>query len=453
MARKTYVLDTNILIRYPNALSLFEDNDLVITATTLDELDRHKTDSGERGMLVRHAIHELGRLNEKAHAAGTTLAAGVAVNEQGGTLRIETDHVNAANLPAGWDVSIADNRILSCVKEMGAVLVTEDVSMRVKAESIGIRAQAYRNAEIISNGYTGRTKLTLPETQFVLLAKAHGLAILPETKDDDGDPLVANEYVTVHNAASPVSTVLARFVEGEGQEQTKLTVIPESFPIGHIKPRNAGQRFALDALFDEEIPLVILRGPAGTAKTFLSITAGMSGLGDRWSQIIATRNNIEMDRSIGALPGEEDEKVMPLLRGVQDALKTYYVLNGTDEKDVLMNVDDTFDRGDIVVQSLGFMRGRSITNTFIIIDEAQNTTPHQIESIITRAGKGCKVVLCGDESQIDDPKLDSRNNGLVFAAEVMKGSRLCAQIAFAEKECERSPLAKEAAERMGRAMR
>lgn len=443
--KHVYVLDTNILMKYPNAVFGFDDNEVVITSTTQEELDNHKNDKGEKGMLTRHSIAVIDRLREEAHEQGSNLSKGVKINNGRGLFRVEPDNITE-NLAQGWTLDKPDNRILSCCKNLNGILVTEDGNMRNKADVIGIEAQSYHNVEIKSSGYTGRSEIYLSSDDFSILAKGHKLDASGIKDIEENGEFVENEYFIIRNADDPVHTVLAKFSGGY------LLKIREKFPIGKITLRNAGQHFAMDALFDDNVPLVILSGPAGTAKTFLSVVAGMAGVRDKWSQIIATRNNIEMDRSIGALPGNEDEKVGPLLRGVQDALRVYYIAGGTAESDVRMSIDDTFQRGDVDIEALGFMRGRSISNSFVIIDECQNTSAHQIESLITRAGENCKVVCCGDPGQIDDPKLDSKTNGLTFAMETMKGSKLCAQITFTEDECERSELAREAASRMGDAL-
>jgi PhoH-like ATPase len=211
-----------------------------------------------------------------------------------------------------------------------------------------------------------------------------------------------------------------------------------------------GQHFAIDALMSPDIDLVILRGEAGTSKTFLSVVAAMQGYQiDLWKQIICTRNNVEMDsNSIGALPGSEVEKIAPLMRGVTDNLRRYLVLQGAEETDAERTLEDYIEQAIIKFEALSFMRGRSLADQFILLDECQNATPHQVYSIITRVGENCKCVLTGDERQIDDINLDSKNNGLVFAAERMRGYSGAAQLYFDDNEVTRGELAKAAIERM-----
>lgn len=284
-SRHTYILDTNILMKYPLAIFGFDDNEVVITSTTMEELDRHKSDEGEKGMLTRHSVAEIDRLREEAHKQGSNLSKGVKINDGKGIFRVEPDNITE-NLAQGWTLDKADNRILSCAKNLGGILVTEDGNMRNKADVIGVEAQSYHNVEIRSSGYTGRSEMYLTGKRFASFAENGSLKVVSGMKDISGSSdFIENEYFILYNADRPESTMLARYTNGS------LVKIRDKFPIGKIKLRNVGQRFAMDALFNDEIPLVILNGPAGTAKTFLSVVAGMAGVNERWAQIIATRNN------------------------------------------------------------------------------------------------------------------------------------------------------------------
>ena len=301
-------------------------------------------------------------------------------------------------LPQGWDIALADNRIISAAKKLGAILVTEDECMSFKAQDLDVRVQSYKNAEIaIDDRYTGRGELYLPQSAINELMQNAELAA------DQKEELAENEYLTIHNADDPDKTVLARY-------------------------RN------------------------GKLKTFLSITAGMDMLHEQYDAILATRNNAEFDKEIGALPGSEMEKVSPLLRGITDNLRTYLRIQGTDKESLEQSVEDYL-MTDIHIESMGFMRGRSVTDTFMILDECQNATPLQVMGIVTRAGERSKIVICGDPNQIDRTILTKATNGLTFAAHAMKGSPYCAQVWFTDSECERSVLAKDAAARMGQLLK
>ena len=447
---KTFLLDTNVLMKYPNAIYGFDDNMVVVTATTIEELDNLKTAQGEKGYAARNALRHIDTIRALAKEQNTTLSNKVVINDGKGIFRIENNHINEDALPQGWDIHKADNRIIACAKNIEAILVTEDRGMAIKADELGISTESYRNAQIENEyKYSGYGDMYLPSDRFGQFCR-EGI-LKAEDKDYEEDNLEENKYFTLYNCDDPRRTVLARYAKGEFHTLIELPVTCK------IAPKNRYQRFMIDALLNPEIPLVIFNSPAGTAKTFLTVTAALQGYAlDYWSQIICTRNNVEMDsHGIGALPGDEVEKIGPLMRGVCDNMRNYLLAQGTDEKDVEQQIDDYIDTGIIKFEAMSFMRGRSITNSLIFLDEAQNATPHQIHSIITRAGEGTKVVCCGDPGQIDDIKLDKKNNGLVFAQESMRGSNLCCQLTLNDSDSDavatRSFLSADATKRMARA--
>jgi PhoH-like ATPase len=436
---KTFLLDTNVLMKYPNSLFGFDNNIVVVSSTSIEELDNMKNAKAEKGYQARQALEKIDYVRKLGKENGEKLTEGVQVNDNGGIVRLENDHMETDKLPQGWSLEKADNRLIAVAMNIGAILVTEDRGLSIKADEVGVEVENYKNAEVkITGDYTGRTELTLPEDIINEVMK-NGSA--PAGKY--GKDLIENEYITAHKLEEPDKTVLLRYREG------KFKKLVDVKKFGKITPKNAGQQFALDALLCGEIPLVILKGEAGTAKTFLSVVAAMYGYAnDKWDQIIATRNNVEFDKGIGFLPGDEKEKVSPLLRGITDNLRIYFKAQGTAENDIQQSIDDYLETGRFSIESMGFMRGRSMANTFLILDEAQNASPKQVMGIVTRAGLGTTIVVAGDPDQIDDVTLDKRNNGLVFCAETMKGSVNCAQITFKDSECVRSDLAKDAAERM-----
>ncbi|MBQ9302335.1 PhoH family protein [Butyrivibrio sp.] len=441
MKKKTYLLDTNVLMKYPGSIYGFDDNDVVITATTVEELDNNKNAPGERGFQAREALRRIDELRILAKQQKGKLSDGVLINNKTGTFRIESNHVTADVLPQGWDISKADNKIISCAKNLHCILVSEDRGICIKADEIGVQVENYRNAEIVEeSGYKGYSEIYL-KAEYVNKIAKQGYISIAEIETDD--TFTENEYLIIHDASNPQKhTVLARYRDGFLKQ---LVGFEKSCK---VSPRDALQEFAIDALMSDDIPLVFLKGPAGSAKSFLSVAAGMQGLTEKWDQIICTRNNIEMDRDIGALPGDEEAKVAPLVRGICDNIRNYLSIQGTAKQDLDSSIDDYLDTQLIKFEAMGYMRGRSITNSYLILDEAQNATPHQIKSIITRAGEGCKVVVCGDPEQIDDIKLDRKNNGLVRASEAMQGSTCAAQITFTEEDIRRSELARAAATRM-----
>lgn len=265
--------------------------------------------------------------------------------------------------------------------------------------------------------------------------------------------LVENEFVILKADQSVKKTHLGR-VEGD---RIVPLVYKKSKPYG-ITPRNVGQYFLQEALMQpaEKAPLVIVRGMAGTAKTFYSIAVGMERLWNNptgeYRKILITRPNAQFDSDIGFLPGDEQEKISPLMRPVIDNLEQIIDSNEEeryqDEMALRGKIEEIFARGIIQTEAMNFIRGRSFVNTYLIVDEAQNMTPNQMKGIITRAGKGTKIIILGDPKQIDNPFLDEQTNGLSYAAEYMKGSPLCYQITLTADESERSPLAADAVHRM-----
>lgn len=452
---KKYLLDTNILMNYPSAIYGFDDNEVIVTSTTIEELDNLKQGKTEKAYQAREAFRAvLTPLRKKAQKEHADLMKGIRINHGKGLFRIETDHIDASNLPQGWDIHKPDNRILSACLSLGAILVTEDQSLLFKAMSINLPAQEYQNAQIkFEDDYTGRAEITLTAEEMEAIEKDGSIrADGRRTKQ-----FSENEYLIVRDKCNASHTILARYREG---------MFKRLYTLSHsckVRPRNVGQQFAIDALMapPSEIPLVILSGAAGTAKTFLSITCGMDQLIDHYEQIICTRNNVEFDKDIGALPGDEMEKVSPLLRGVTDNLRTYLKIQGgnpfskqkkniTELSEINRIIEDYIETGKISIESMGFMRGRSITDSYLILDECQNATPLQVMGIVTRAAEGCKIVMCGDPNQIDKITLTRSTNGLVFAARAMQSSPACAFVSFGEEECERSFLARDAADRMGK---
>lgn len=368
------------------------------------------------------------------------------------------------NLPAHWSTSTADNRILQVCKglqEQGvpAILVSRDIIARIKADILGIPAEDFLTDQAPAHDqqYRGRLEV-LADDDHLSNFKKKGIS--PDhvyTVGKDGHPLsieaIYNQFFIIRSDLASNKSFLGRF---DGEMITPLTSLNKQ-PYG-VKPRSAGQRFLQEALMAnaKEAPLVIVKGTAGTAKTFYSLAVGLHSILEKkdpaYRRIMISRPNVQFDEEIGFLPGNEQEKIAPLLRPIIDNLE---ILIDHDEKERYRNetelhgkIDELFDRGIITAEAMNFIRGRSITQTYLIIDEAQNLTPRQVKGIITRVGKGTKVILLGDPEQIDHPLLDVRTNGLSYAAERMKGSPLCWQITMEADECERSELAWDASQRM-----
>lgn len=454
---KTYVLDTNVLIQAPDAIYRFKENDLVIPLMVLEELDGLKKAEGEKGVNARASIRELERLRQTGD-----LLAGVQLKD-GGRLRIESNCVNV-ELPEELPDSKMDNRILRVCKALrdngeNVVLVTKDIVLRVKAAIINLPAEDFESEQVVQgeHQYTGRITCYAPEDKFKEFSKkGMGRDSLYQV-DEEGNAfspqLYENQFVVIKADQSRKKTQLGR-IEGDKVVPLKYKKVK---PYG-VEPRSAGQYFLQEALMmpSDKAPLVIVKGMAGTAKTFYSLAVGLektlNGTEGEYRRILISRPNAQFDDDIGFLPGDEQDKIAPLLRPILDNLEQ---LIDSDEEERYKNelelrgkVDEVFDRGIIQAEALNFIRGRSIVKTYLIIDEAQNTTPNQIKGIITRAGRGTKIVLLGDPFQIDKPFLDERTNGLSYAAEHMKGSKYCCQITMTADEGERSDLAMDAVERL-----
>lgn len=457
--KKTYVVDTNVLVQSPYGLYAFEENEVVIPLVVVEELDGLKKAEGEKGANARKAIRLLDSLRQRGN-----LLSGVPI-QNGGTARVETNCVDVT-LPRDLPENESDNRILMVCKGLkesdpcrDVVLVTKDIVLRIKAQLLSIRAEDFE-AEQVSRqeaNYTGRGHAYLPQNA-VGDFKNGGvpLSILYST-DENGDPLplsfTENEFFLLTPDESTGVTLLGRV---EGQQMVPLRYRKQR-PYG-VTPRNVGQYFLQEALMEsaEKAPLVIVKGMAGTAKTFYSIAVGLEKVFNNptgeYRRIIVSRPNAQFDNDIGFLPGTEQEKISPLMRPVVDALEQLLDSDEAgryeDESLLTDKVQEIFDRDIIETEALNFIRGRSIVKTYLIIDEAQNITPSQAKGIITRAGKGTKIILLGDPQQIDRPLLDERTNGLSYAAKCMKGSPLCWQITMGRDECERSKLAMDAIQRL-----
>lgn len=453
---KAYILDTNILLDSPRAIFGFDDNTVIITGTTLQELDSKKTAPGELGFNARETC----RIIEKLRLKGD-LTAGVPMDNAGVFKVI----LNAGqwHMPSGYSEDKPDNQIINTVldikKNQGhmfnqVILVTNDTLMRINASVCAAACgfsdfvESYRNDHVSSaEMYTGKRELQVSKEAIDYIYKNKMLPPEAIFRGDIPEP-VENEFFILQ---SDQSSALAVYRNHELKLIDTKTLHP-----CHVQPKNASQTFALWALMQpvEEIPFVILKGPAGTAKTFLSLAAGLDQTYDSkthrsYDSVLISRNNVMADADFGYLPGELEDKMNPLLAPFFDNLES--LLRGNSDEDrecISRQIEDMIDSGVIEICALAYMRGRSITNKFLIVDETQNATRSQIRDIITRAGAGCKIVICGDPEQIDAHNLDKLNNGLVFASEKMKGSPVCAQISFTEEESVRSELAKEAIKRL-----
>lgn len=427
---KTYILDHGILISNPLSLLSFDEHNIVLAQGSIRTLVSTQSASaaqapGEARANAREALRLI------AQYLGKTLPGG-------GTLSIAQDS-NYINLAGDTPP------VKVCGMLEDGIIVTNSNITQIDAIMHGAKFEPYTTEQVAPprEQYKGRRDLFMSEKDMSALFNGFALDAGQYAPD-----IVENEYLLIRDLCNPEHTALAKCRDG------KIVRLKNVEPVYGANPRKVGQRFALDALLApvEEIPLVILKGPAGTAKTFLSLAAALEQTvnGDKYNRILVTRPNIKFDNDIGYLKGSEEEKIGPLIRPIMDNLELLCSTpkNAKDGVKYDNYVQDLFDTGKITAQAMAYMRGRSIANTFIIIDEAQNMTPSQAFGIVSRIGIGSKVVLAGDPEQIDSPDLDSRNNGLSYASEKMRGSPVCAQVTFEPTECVRSPLALEAIKRM-----
>ncbi|MDW5300096.1 MAG: PhoH family protein, partial [Sedimentibacter sp.] len=427
--KKTYVLDTNVLIQSPASLLCFEENNLVLPIVCLEELDKLKTENGECGSNARACIRFLEKLRQEGN-----LLEGVPLSN-GGCLRIESNYINI-ELPPDFLNNKNDNRILQVcrgLRENGVsvILVTKDILVRLKSQILGIEAQDFTNeqAPSLDEQYTGRNECFVSDEAMTSFKKK-GICledVYTYVKNEKKSIFpVINEFYTLRSETNSQKTLLAKF---DGNKFISLNYSKKQ-PFG-ITPKNLGQYFLQEALMEtaKKAPLVIIKGTAGTAKTFYSLAVGLAKTLDdndkEYRRILITRPNVQFDENIGFLPGTEQEKIAPFLRPIIDNLEILMKKNKgekyQDEPALKSKIDKLFESS-IYAEAMNFIRGRTLTHTYLIIDEAQNLTPKQAKGIITRVGEGTKVILLGEPQQIDHPLLDERTNGLSYASEKMKGS-------------------------------
>ena len=428
---KTFVIDTNVFIHRPDAILSFRDNEIVIPLWVLEELDNLKKSREERGRNARESIRLLDELSRHGD-----LKEGVKM-ENGSTLRVWISNTrNLDKIPLDLETDKNDNKILLAAYSLQqegkrVFFVSKDISARLKATALGIKAVDYEKQKVnIDSLYKGYIEMDV------------GQDSLQELKSSGAIPWNArftpNEFVVLREAKSS-ETALSRYNDGESY----LQFVPPLDGVCGIQPLNRNQEMALNLLLDDSISLVTLVGKSGTGKTLMALAAGLNKAltEDRFSRVLLARPIIPMGKDIGYLPGDKIDKLSNWMQPVYDNLE--YILS-VDRKLRDLTVDQLINRRLIEIEALTYIRGRSLPNQFIIIDEAQNLSPHEVKTIVSRAGTGTKVVLTGDPYQIDTPYLDSNSNGLTFLVEAFKGQRPFGHITL--EKSERSPLAEMAAE-------
>jgi PhoH-like ATPase len=444
---KNYILDTNVLLHDPNSLLNFDDNSVLIPIEVIEEIDRFKREATERGENARTFSRMLDGLRSKGR-----LSDGVPLSN-GGRLKVifQKPGKNGKNGNGSVGSKSVDSRIVALALHVQktepkrhTILVTKDINLRIKADALGLPAQDYETDRVrIQDLYTGVFELAVSTDKMVAF-RANGELDLNGSVRTQPSPtgnghFSPNEYCTLTEAGNPKRTALTK-VDASG---TKLVPIIDSREgVWGIKPRNREQHFAFDSLLDDRIKLVTLMGKAGTGKTLIAMAAGLKRtvLDREFRRLVVARPTISMGKELGFLPGSLEEKLNPWMQPIHDALELLSDLNMGNEH---RRSHDLMRSGNIVVEALSYIRGRSIAQQFMVIDEAQNLTPLEVKTIITRVGHGTKIVFTGDPYQIDNPYVDSSSNGFNFIISKFRNQPIAAHIEL--QKGERSELAELAA--------
>jgi len=442
---KFFVLDTNVLLHNPTSFLSFADNTVVIPITVIEELDHFKSSPDKIGMHARQVLREIDALIKKgALDRGAKL-------ENGGRLKIGFLPKDI-KLPDDMNRSIADNKILSVAlefQEQGkdtVFFISKDVNARIKAHALGLKSRDYEKQKVeYQSLYTGWRELEVSEELLSSLYE-EGTVVVP------GVSFHANEFASLKLASVNAREVLCRW----NPIENGLYALKEGQSSFGVKPLNREQRFAFELLLDDRVKLVSLVGQAGTGKTLIALACALDKtlqIKPVYERVLVARPVIPMGRDIGYLPGTKDQKLSYWMRPIFDNLefilakaKPSAELGLGSYRDKKLTVEDLQQANILEIEALTYIRGRSIPNQYLIVDEAQNLTPHEIRTIISRAGKGTKIVLTGDPEQIDNPYLDANSNGLTYIVERLKNEKLFGHVLLSKSE--RSELAAMAVRRL-----
>jgi PhoH-like ATPase len=438
--KKNYVLDTNVLLHDPYAIFKFEDNDLILPIYVIEEIDQFKRDSNERGRNAR----TISRLLDAQRDKYGTLSRGVKIGD-GGTLRVfvpdRRPELKIALNPASGDHAILQTaiEIRDAAPDRPTIFVTMDVNLRIRADALGLVTESYENQAVdIDHLETGIVEVTVSGPE---LEKFFDSGSVEPPSDAE---LFANLCVLLRDDSPRPRTALGRYHKDKGAI-CQLKTPREG--VSGIRPRNKEQNFALDLLLDDAVRLVTLVGKAGTGKTLLALAAGLKRTAEdsAFHRLLVSRPVMPMGRDIGYIPGDIEQKLNPWMQPIFDNLE-FLMATGGGKRRGVRGFDDLLDSGQLQVEPLTYIRGRSLPQQFVIVDEAQNLTPHEVKTIITRCGEGTKIVLTGDPYQIDNPYVDSATNGLSVTADRLHGEPLIGHLVLTKGE--RSELANVAANKL-----
>ncbi|PKM44106.1 MAG: phosphate starvation-inducible protein PhoH [Firmicutes bacterium HGW-Firmicutes-8] len=451
---KIFILDTNVLLHDSQAIFKFQDNDVIIPLIAIEEMDNQKRRQDEVGRNARRVAKMIDDLRHRGK-----IFEGVKL-DNGGTLKVELNHQKIEKLSGALEQFKADNRILAVAMayqeefpDRKVVLVTKDTYLRIKADVAGIDAEDYKTDKVnIEELYSGAVELQVnPE----LINQFYSNSFIPwEKPEDDPEALYPNQFVSLVDVNGSGQSALCRY---NPDKKGLVPLLYANTEAWGIRARNREQRYAMELLMDDSIRLVTLVGQAGTGKTLLAVAAGLEKTIDMetYKKLVVTRPVIPLGGDIGFLPGDKEEKMRPWMSPIYDNLEYIFGQGkeskkdkGDHEKPKTSNVETTIryfkDKGQLELEALTYIRGRTMPHQYIIVDEAQNLTPHEVKTILTRAGEATKVVLTGDPYQIDHPYLDSNSNGLIYVVEKFKGVKIAGHVTFVKGE--RSELAQLAAE-------
>lgn len=437
--KKTFVLDTNVLLHNSNCIEAFADNTVVIPMAVIEELDKFKSNNDELGRNARQVIRRLDRLRKRGR-----LGEGVPM-ENGGMLKIIIDKPRAGETELEED--IPDNKIIRVAYHLQksgekVIFVSKDINARLKSDALGIQTMDFEKQKVnFDELYTGYRTIRL-SSQRIAEFEQNGILKLKIPT------IFQNEFVIVapESGQPPEPENTPRLIARASDEGTLIKLSPQSEGVWNIKARSIEQKMAIELLMDEKVPLVTLVGSAGTGKTLLALAAGLEQTirQKKYDKMLVSRPIMPLGKDIGYLPGDKETKLMNWMQPIFDNL-AYLMRDGQNPKQSIREKIEKLQREHVVeIEALTYIRGRSIPKQYVIIDEAQNLTPHEIKTIISRSGEGTKMVLTGDPSQIDNPYLDSNSNGLSYAVERLKPLPLHGHVTLTKSE--RSTLAAAAAE-------
>jgi PhoH-like ATPase len=443
MAKKNLIIDTNVFLSDSECFEKFENNDLFVPIKVLEELDKHKTRQDSVGFHARQSIRKLDSLRSSG-----SLSTGVKLGKGLGILRfVKAEESFLDILPKGLSHKSSDNLILAAalaIKEeqpkRKCIVVSQDVNMRVIADAIGLLTEDYVSSSVVKSRdviYEGFEKFLVDDFMVDEFYAGESVWLHHEDAAEQGITLYPNQFVMLVSVENEKKTAIARFTEW--MKPLKPLVKREDNLSWGVSPRNKEQKCGMDLLMDNDIPFVSLIGRAGSGKTLMAMAAGLEqvlGLEKgRYKKIIVSRPVQPLGKDIGFLPGTMEEKMAPWMKPIFDNME--YIM-GSDKS----MLEIYLQKGLIEIDAITYIRGRSISDAYVIIDEAQNLTAHEVKTILTRIGENTKIVLTGDIEQIDNVYTNETSNGLTYAIEKFKESNLSGHITF--KKGERSKLATEA---------